>query len=276
MSFDLFSGHVNFHIGAPNVAPVLLKKAARTKALREDASTHAMLNREFRKYLKPILLDGEDPNDLLVRARTVQDPFFQMLKERAVLAISQHLFMAHPDYVVRDGQFLPGAERRVARLADLFRHTTLDLHLTIQNPKTYVPFLPTANRKGIDLAFLPEEIPSWLDLASRLRQACPDNRIVVWDFSDLARMALPFAITLINADEALANTIEPYINASVQYDLTLSRVVQQDFFDSDAVGLVDREYARDLSGIAALPNTILVQSEDIPEEFFPKDAQAGN
>lgn len=136
----------------------------------------------YRRLIRETIqnLDGRDPEqetrDILIDAILDDAP-----AERLVMVHSD--FVCVPNRVFEGGVFYGLAEFKLASLARLFPQDTLEIHLALRNPATFVPAV-FEEAKAPDLdAFLRGVDPraiSWADLLGRIRALLPAARITAW------------------------------------------------------------------------------------------------
>ncbi|MEM6896011.1 MAG: hypothetical protein AAF576_01435 [Pseudomonadota bacterium] len=85
--------------------------------------------------------------------------------------------------IFENGHFYELGAQRLAALGALFEHDTLELHLAIRNPATFMPAvlssLPDPVRDRILDDVIPESL-RWSDVVARFREACPRAEFTVW------------------------------------------------------------------------------------------------
>lgn len=194
------------------------------------------------------------------------EKFWQQLKNFEVLAASQHAMMGHPKVVFKDGAILPHAESRIERLSVLFEATTLDLHLTIMNQFHYLSRLPLEYH-NTSQSQQDDTVPSWFELVLRIRKACPTRRILVWDFMQPERVALPFSMTVLNVDEDLSDHVRKPVSEAIAHSKLLSKVFRNDHLSDEAGQVLDAQYETDLQNIEGMENVVLVRSEKVPKDL---------
>lgn len=111
----------------------------------------------------------------------LDDPTHNMSPERLVLSNAD--FICVPTRVFENGEFYPMAVPKVLGLRRLFPQDTIELHLALCNPATFLPAL-FARIEGQSFAgFLNGYDPAalrWSDLVARIKAAVPHIHITVW------------------------------------------------------------------------------------------------
>ncbi|MGD9294290.1 MAG: hypothetical protein PVI41_05345 [Roseobacter sp.] len=258
--------HINFHIGAPRIASDIVHTAGKIKELRTATHCRILTSKEFQKHIRPTV-NGTLDVSTLVGADTDEEGFWKNLRECEVLAASQHAMMGHPNVVFKAGTILPNAERRIERLSGLFEATSLDLHLTIMNQLAYLSRLPTKYLTQEDTRGLNEAIPSWFDLVARIQQVCPSRRILIWDFDTPEKVALPFVMTVLNVDEALADVMRKPVSESITHNKLISKVFHKNILSEDVSMILDTQYEKDLENIQTMGNVVLIRGEKVPADL---------
>jgi hypothetical protein len=132
--------------------------------LRETIATLAngAPNAQTRDILLDAIIDGQDVSRLV---------------------LSNSTFLCLPNVIFERGAFYGRARTKVAALRSLFPDDTIELHLAIRNPATFVPAV-WSEVKGPDVndfmgGLAPLEI-RWSDVVARIRAAAPDVSLTVW------------------------------------------------------------------------------------------------
>ncbi|WP_299962081.1 hypothetical protein [uncultured Roseobacter sp.] len=258
MIIDVQFEQVKFHIGAPCLAANLVKRASDLPEIGGDGDLHVLPTDKYRQHLRSFVNTGEENFNLTLAERRKQDKFRARLGQYKYLSASQHVMLSHAKSTIRDGIILPGAEARVERLASAFQKSPLELHLTITGLTRYLHSLHAAHRSGSLSEYVSGSIPSWSEAVRRIREASEAFRLVVWDFSDPARVALPFTMTLLHAREAWRGAITRPVDQIVLQEDTLERMFVRERFSAELTGLLQSRYAQDLEEIAQLENTVLI------------------
>ncbi len=258
--------HVNFHIGAPRIASDIVHVAGKTRDLRHASHCRILTSKEFQKHIRPTV-NGTLDVSALVDTDPEEENFWKSVRECEVLAASQHAMMGHPNVVFKAGTILPKAEHRIERLSALFETTSLDLHLTIMNQLAYLSRLPTNYLTQEDTGGLNDTIPSWFELVGRIRRVCPSRRILVWDFMMPETVALPFVMTVLNVDEALADAIRKPVSASIAHNNLISKVFQKSILSEDVSDILHSQYEKDLDNIETMENVVLIRGEKVPADL---------
>ncbi|MDP2086864.1 MAG: hypothetical protein Q8K20_16840 [Gemmobacter sp.] len=99
------------------------------------------------------------------------------------LVLSFEGFLAFPRDAVTATQLYPAAAARARGLESLFDSHSVEFHLAIRNPATWLPALSARRRaKGQDP--VPDGFDAsalrWSELVGRLRAACPAAHLTVW------------------------------------------------------------------------------------------------
>ncbi len=266
MKHEQILRHVNLHVGAPEIVPKLVKDVAEMKAVRNDASTRFLTPREFRSHLQQFVRSAPSEFTFDGHPIATDDGTDDYLTGHEVLAISQHAMAGHPHAVLKRGYILPDAELRIARLCGAFRGVPLDLHLTATDLDHYTLLLPNG-LAGSATNEDPNHIPSWFELAMRIRTVCRHNRLFVWDFSCPERVALPFAMTVLNMDESLKNKTKGHVQRSLVHSEVLFRVFKKTVFGDEYRESLRGQYAQDLNLISELENTLVIRADAMPKEY---------
>ena len=270
MAGKLSTPDVNFHIGAPGVASEIMKDLAKNEAVRKDSHTRILRAEEYRQFLRPKVNASKDITDLIAEEVTEQDRFWKRLSKYQVLAASQHAMLGHPKDVIRKGVILPDAAGRVERLCELFKGHRLDLHVTITRQSNYISGMPPDQLTSEDLEAPTGGVLSWLEFVSRIRAVSPDNQVLVWDFSDPGKVALPFAMAMLHFEEALVSKLKTSVKKSIEYRAVFEKIFDAYVPNDDICNLLDAQFEADLKGIEALPNTVVIRPSAVPKEFHIK------
>ncbi|MEM1151114.1 MAG: hypothetical protein AAGI03_11225 [Pseudomonadota bacterium] len=85
--------------------------------------------------------------------------------------------------IFENGEFYPLGPGRVAALGRLFPQDTIEFHMGIRNPATFVPAviggLPDSVRETVAAQVDPFDL-RWSDVIMRFREACPQAEFTVW------------------------------------------------------------------------------------------------
>jgi hypothetical protein len=257
--------HVNFHVGAPRIADRLIEKTAATQAIRSDKDIRVLKKAEYQQYFRSLINGSGDASDLLQNETEERHAFCQELTAYTTVVASQHAMMGHPKQALKQSQILPEAEKRIERMCRLFPASTVDLHLAINDQKEYL--LQTLSS---DVARLntEQDLPSWFDLALRIRDVCPDRRLIIWDFSNPNAISVPFVMTMFALDEGKMDQVKKPIYDDLSLKETLSKVVQKAHVSEELSAALDAQYDDDLARLEALVDTVVIRSRDVPEEFW--------
>ncbi|WP_300058206.1 hypothetical protein [uncultured Roseobacter sp.] len=267
--------HVNFHIGAPRIADDLIGQAAATPAVRSDTQVRLIRVGEYKKHLRHLVNAGPLSMEDFAFETEGSAAFWKDLRDHRIVVASQHALMGHPKRVLRHGVILPHAERRIAKLCALFNGHSMDLHLGITDQARYLLQLPAGNRDGdggrLDFS---ERVPSWFDLAARIRESCPNNRIIVWDFSEPDAVALPFVMTLLGVEEDQLDVMKVAVADHVRHQSVLSKLFPRETLTPDVQVLLRRQFEHDLQNLETLQDTIVIRADEVPDELrVGSDAQ---
>jgi hypothetical protein len=259
--------HINFHIGAPRIASRIIQSLSKVKAVSETAYLQFLTPKAYKEHLRAHVNASSDMLQLAAGDRDAEEAFYRRLTRSELLVASQPAMMGHPRDVFREGLILPGAEERVARLSQLFTDQRLDLHLAITNQADYIRILQGDIDMEDVVQSLHDGTPSWHELIERLRRACPERRILVWDFEEPARIALPFAMTMLSVDEALIGEMREPIAEAIRVTALMPRILQRNVVPEDFLEELDAQYEDDLTAIEAMENMVLIRSNLIPEDL---------
>ncbi|MEE4188549.1 MAG: hypothetical protein V2I76_08910 [Roseobacter sp.] len=257
--------HVNFHIGAPRIADRLVENTAGTQAVRSDKDIRVLKKVEYQQYFRSLVNGSSKVSELQTDETEELNVFCEGLSAYNTVVASQHAMMGHPKQAFRQFKILPDAENRIERLCGLFPEATVDLHLVISPQEEYL--LQTQTNDVTRLSF-EKGLPSWFDLAFRIRNACPDRRLIIWDFSKPTAIALPFVMTMFSLDEGKMEFIKKPIHEDLTLQETLSKVVQIEGVSQELSAALDAQYSDDLTNIETLPDTVVIRSQDVPEDFW--------
>lgn len=228
-----------------------------------------MLNqKDYKKYFRHLVNGSNDILNLATQDGRAQAAFLGNLRGADLLVASQPGLMGHPRDVFRDGMILPGAEDRVARLSQIFVDTDLDLHLAITHPADYLRALQgdIALTKVMD--GFHNTVPSWLEFAVRLHKACPNRRLLVWDFEAPDKIALAFAMTMLSVDETHLSDLKAPVAEALRVSTLLPMIMDQQAVPNDLMARLDAQYEEDLNALDRLDNTVLIRSNLIPEDMW--------
>ena len=96
-------------------------------------------------------------------------------------------FFGTPRMAIKEGQFYPMAEQRLADLRQLFPGCEIELFLALRDPGTFIPALHTATT-GVRLEHILNNTDPgtlrWSDLIRRMRTIAPEMPITVWSNED--------------------------------------------------------------------------------------------
>lgn len=122
------------------------------------------------------------------------------------LVLSFEGFLAFPRDAVTPARLYPAAATRARGLASLFPAGTVEFHLAIRNPATFLPAL-SARRKAKGQEPLPDGFDAralrWSELLERLRAACPQASLTVWCDEDTPLIWHPVLRAVAGHPEAL-------------------------------------------------------------------------
>lgn len=256
---------INFHIGAPRVAMGILQSVARLKQVKSAPYLELMKPEEYRTHFRHAINASGDVCDLMAQEAVGEDPFWVRINGCQLLSASQPGMMTDPKRAFKNGQIMPQAERRIKRLSRVFEDARLDLHLTIVNQVDYIRLLQKDVDPGKIVDEFDDRAPSWYELAARIKAACPERRLLVWDFTDPARMALPFAMEMIGFDEGSTDLLTPPVNEAIRVGVLLSKILQRDMVNTEMQAILDAQYQKDLQNIDTLENTVLIRADQVPE-----------
>ena len=259
--------HINFHIGAPRIAPDIIRVAAHLREVGASGHCRLLTTNEFQRHIRPVVNGSRSISGLNSKDLAENERFWDGLRQCEVLAASHHAMMGHPKVVFKADTILPKAEDRIERLSAIFQATSLDLHLTIMNQLYYLSRLPTDYLTREDTIGLNDHVPSWFDLLARIRRACPRRRILVWDFMKPENVALPFAMTILNVDESLADRMRKPVSEAITHTKVISKIFQKSFISESVSEVLHAQYHEDLHNIESMENVVLIRGEKVPADL---------
>lgn len=125
-----------------------------------------------------------DARDLVLEAIVEGD-----LPDR--LLLSNDNFFSTPKGAVSKGEFYPGAEVKLRKMADLFEGDEVGLYLGLCNPATFLPSVHAMSPEMSFEAFLAGSDPfalRWSRLIARIRKTVPEMPLTVWCNEDTPLM----------------------------------------------------------------------------------------
>jgi hypothetical protein len=259
--------HINFHIGAPRIAPRIVQALSKAKSVRNAPFLEILRPKDYKNYLRHLVNGSNDILTLATQNGRAQATFLERLSQRELLVASQSAMMAHPRDVYKDGVILPGAEARVARLSHIFAETEMDLHLTITHPADYLRALQGDVEPAKLLDAFSAAVPSWHEFAIRLRDACPNRRLLVWDFEAPDRIALAFAMTMVSFDEEMSGSLRAPVAEAIRVSTLMPKILDRNLVPEGLLVQLDARYEEDLTALDNMENTVLIRSDLIPEEL---------
>ena len=259
--------HVNFHIGTPRIASRVIQNLSKMKSVSGTGYLQFLSPKAYKDHLRAHVNGSEDMVQMAAQNAEAEAAFFRRLTRSELLVASQPAMMGHPRDVFRQGLILPGAEDRVSRLSTLFAGQALDLHLTITNQADYIRMLQGDIAMEPLVEGLHDATPSWHELVLRLRKACPERRILVWDFEEPARIALPFAMTMLSFDEALMEELREPVAEAIRVTALLPKILQRTVVPEEFLEELDAQYDDDLTAIEGIDNVVLIRSNLIPDDL---------
>lgn len=105
--------------------------------------------------------------------------------ERLVLSASN--FICIPQRALQSDRFYGLADRRLPELARLLPSSGLEFHIGLRNPATFIPALAKSAKNASPEEMLNGTNPAdlfWSELLRRMRNLCPEARIVTWANED--------------------------------------------------------------------------------------------
>lgn len=224
--------------------------------------------KDYKKYFRHLVNGSNDILTLATQDGRAQASFIGQLRGAELLVASQPGLMGHPRDVFKEGLILPDAEQRVARLSQIFHDKDLDLHLAITHQADYLRALQGDIALTKVLGGFQDGVPSWYEFATRLRRACPDRRLLVWDFEAPDKIALAFAMTMLSVDEALLPELKDPVSEALRVRALLPRIMDPNAVPEAMMAQLDAQYEEDLNGLDQLENTVLIRSNLIPEDLW--------
>lgn len=260
--------HINFHIGAPRIASRIVQTLGKMQPTLGTPHVEMLSQKDYKNYFRHLVNGSNDILTLATQDGRAQAAFLGQLRGAELLVASQPGLMGHPRDVFRDGLILPGAEDRVARLSQIFIDTDLDLHLAITHPADYLRALQGDISLTKVMGGFHGSVPSWLEFATRLRRACPNRRLLVWDFEAPDKVALAFAMTMLSVDETHLTGLKAPVAEALQVSTLLPMIMDQQAVPNDLMAQLDARYEEDLNALDQLDNTVLIRSNLIPEDLW--------
>jgi len=172
-----------YHIGANCTdGDRLLKSLMRNGEVLAQRRTAVPGPGKYRKLLREAVmnLNGQPPapgtRDVLLDA--ILDG-----QEADRLILSNSTFLCQAGRIFEGGQFYPMAEAKLTALRAFFPGDTIELHIGLRNPATWLPaVLAQTKERGLDtfMAGMAPEAVAWSGLVARIRAAAPDMALTVW------------------------------------------------------------------------------------------------
>lgn len=153
-------GEIGTNVPHPNAYRKLIRDVFQT-------AQHTGLGSDVREVILDAILKG-DATDRLV--------------------LSNPGLFGTPKMAVSAGSLYTATEQRLAVLAQIFKHDTLELFIAICNPATFLPSVyqktPYTNFDDF-MRHVDPRVVRWSEMIARVREANPDLPITVWCNEDL-------------------------------------------------------------------------------------------
>lgn len=191
----------SLHVGIPRVVPDLLHFIASAGLLKNQPGVHILPKRGYQTKLRRYV----NAKGMLIHAdidgfRDTTE-FIRDLSRFDLVAISQHALLGAPEEVFVSGKILPRAEARLAKISELLGDRRTIIHVAVTSQFEYLSGMAATADEEVFAAAL-NKVPSWSELVRRLRSACPERELVVWDFEQPRFAALAFLVTMLDAKDA--------------------------------------------------------------------------
>lgn len=175
--------HIVFHIGANCTdGDLLVRSLTKNAALLADHGIAVPGIAKYRRLLRETVqnLAGStpDPGTRDILMSSILDD-----TDATRLVLSNSAYICLPVRIFEAGEFYGLATMKLRALTQLFPNDTLDIHLALRNPATFIPaaFDTVKNRSfegfmnGVD----PLSV-RWSDLITRIQAAAPSANLTVW------------------------------------------------------------------------------------------------
>ncbi len=174
---------IAFHIGAHETDENrLIKCVMKNRETLSKQYIQAPNPGRYRKLLRETLqaiATGKTPQ--MSRDDILDTILGDDIAERMVLSNAN--FCCVNARIFEDGQFYPLGANRLAAMDAFFSEDTLEFHMGIRNPATFVPAvvhsLGEAARARVETKIDPFDV-RWSDVIMRLREACPRAEFTIW------------------------------------------------------------------------------------------------
>ena len=256
---------LNLHIGIPGLFPRMLHLA--TVGMLNKEQPYLLPEKQYQEKFRSVINSKRKESEVDFNLRLEAQLAAVELSERGTLAISQHAMLGSMEDCFRKDKVLPYSEVRVSEVSRVFASVPITFHLTITNQFDYLR--AAMERKGKGTTFSEESsVPSWASLVQRIKAAAPNRQIVVWDFERPERIALAFAISMLDTtDETLIEELHRRLSRSFKKKGSLMTSHEIPSMDHELNTRLDAQYDADLVAIKLMEGVSLVESESVPDEF---------
>lgn len=257
----------NFHIGLPGLASDLLSSVSQADVFKTGATARVMPQERWREQFRGLVnTEGADPTSKIKAVRTAERAIADWAKDGAV-AISQHALLGAPEDCFLKEKPLPHADARIERVSELFASVPLTFHIAVQNQLDYL--LAAMNRRPESrIAQKLRTIPSWSQLALRIKMAAPGRQIIVWDMEQPNKTTLAFAISMLDVSDSASIIIQNWPRARIMTQSNqMAGNLETQGLSSDLVDRLDAQYDLDLEEISQIEGVSLVLPQNVPDEL---------
>ena len=259
----------NFHVGLPGIIPNLLNTMLETGFLAQLSDVSFLSRKIWQEKFRKLINE--------TNKRTFKGEHYWQSSAEEVDALSVHGgfsisipdLMGKAEHCFEKARPLPYAETRIENVCQILSGKPITFHLTIMSQYDYLVF--AAKQLSVDLKLSQiHTVPSWSDLAQRLRVASGGAQVVVWDFEQPKKVILTFLIDFLNVhDEDDITKLANYLSKSTnQNDFAGSNSPTMAVEGQDLSIIMDEQYEIDLEAIRQIEGVKLYTPENISREYF--------
>lgn len=258
----------NFHIGLPGIASELLNSVYDEGFLTGVNGHYIMPKKLWKERFRSLVNVSPrkticDTGAWLETAAIVSD-----LSKYESVAISRHSFLGKPEDCFSELGALPKTTARISRISDVFSSIPLTFHLTISPQFEYL-YSVTRNSTEIDSAPTNGMVPSWADLVHRIKASAPHRRILVWDFEQPEKVALPFLISLIGIENSyFVDKLREHLGGSLKYCMDSDSEPENLNIHSRFSNQLDLQYDVDFNLMEQIEGVSVLRPSDILDNFY--------
>jgi hypothetical protein len=254
---------LNIHIGLPGLLTDLLRSVGESTALssREDLLIVPP------KLAKSVLAPLVSPRKVVDSEATERlSRFLNPSDVNSCTTISVPNLFGYASDVLRSRRPFPLADGRIASLSKLIEAGEARFHLTLINQIDYILRLPGMSADDQIRAIQHTKF-SWAELVHRVRMAAPEIELLVWDFSQPKKVALPFIESMI---DSIGLDLIPQILRGLIADMSVVGSGPFDYTQPRQVAAIvwlDERYSLDLDAIETMDDVTLFRPESVPTDL---------